>query len=147
MQDDTKHLTETELRQPWWFAECELIKDYMPPYPDENTKPTFQVKHTPSNTFLRYSCGPRQGHFWDNYGDDYMTDDLARLAVSQAPPPPGVTVPPGVEEIEAWRHKLKEQQVEIRGLRQQVEDRDDTIKYLREQLSTVHDAVRGHERR
>lgn len=39
--------------------------------------------------WLRHSKGPKQGHFWDTYGDDYQTEALARLAISEAPLKPG----------------------------------------------------------
>lgn len=39
--------------------------------------------------WLRHSKGPKQGHFWDMYGDDYQTEALARLAIAEAPLKPG----------------------------------------------------------
>jgi hypothetical protein len=38
--------------------------------------------------YLRYSAGPKQGHFWDAYGEDYLSPELALLALVQAPVPP-----------------------------------------------------------
>jgi len=37
--------------------------------------------------FLRHSKGPRQGHFWDSYPDDYQTPELAFMALLEAEPP------------------------------------------------------------
>lgn len=48
--------------------------------------------------FLRYSCGPRQGFFWDIYGDDFQTPELALLAISQAPTSPSFMRNPTGEE-------------------------------------------------
>lgn len=42
------------------------------------------------NSFLRHSKGPRQGFFWDSYGDDFQTPELALLALIHAPVPPWV---------------------------------------------------------
>ncbi len=69
----------------WWVL-VEIVPDYMPPYPREDTRPKVVVKC--GNSFLRYSAGPKQGHFWDMYGDDYQTPELALLAILQAPIPP-----------------------------------------------------------
>lgn len=40
--------------------------------------------------FLRYSCGPKQGFFWDIYGDDMHSVELAIIALSNAPYPRSV---------------------------------------------------------
>lgn len=42
---------------------------------------------TMGSWFLRHSKGPRQGHFWDSYGDDYHTPELALVALLEAEPP------------------------------------------------------------
>jgi len=81
-----------------WMHECKIIPDYMPPYPHKDTRPTCQVQYTyedGSKTFLRYSNGPLQGYFWDVYGDDMHSPELALVAISQASPPTrvGVVVP------------------------------------------------------
>jgi len=72
-----------------WHKECEIIPDYMPPYPNADTKPTVVVKYPNKHkgTFLRYSCGPKQGFFWDTYGDNMMSVELAIIALSKAPIP------------------------------------------------------------
>lgn len=80
------------LDQPW-HAQCEIVPDYMPPYPGTDTRPTVVVRHnngTEYPAFLRYSCGPKQEYFWDVYGDDMHTPELALLALSKAPYPRSV---------------------------------------------------------
>lgn len=77
-----------------WRRHVEIITDYMPPHPLPSTVPRCVVRYTGSMSsdeeegFLRYSKGPRQGHFWDMYGDDYTNLALALVAVLHAPPPP-----------------------------------------------------------
>jgi hypothetical protein len=72
-----------------WHRECQIILDYMPPHPGENTKPKVVVMfpNEHAHTFLRYSCGPVQCYFWDIYGDDMITVEIAILALSKAPIP------------------------------------------------------------
>lgn len=70
-----------------WRALASIVPDYTPPYPRED-RPRCVVRF--DNSFLRYSCGPRQGHFWDVYGDDYLTPEFALIALLEAPIPPGV---------------------------------------------------------
>lgn len=75
-----------------WMHECEVIPDYMPPYPDRDTRPTCVVRYTYDNgteTF-QHSKGPLQGYFWDVYGDDLHSPELALLCISVAPAPPRV---------------------------------------------------------
>jgi hypothetical protein len=71
-----------------WRRDAEVIVGYMPPYPHPDTKPTTVVCW--HGSFLRYSHGPRQGYFWDLYGDDMYSEELAWLALSKAPPHPRV---------------------------------------------------------
>lgn len=71
-----------------WHRDCEIVPDYMPPYPGKETRPAVVVRHK-SGMFLRYSKGPRQGFDWDVYGDDMLTIDLAIVALSEAPDPGG----------------------------------------------------------
>lgn len=76
-----------------WMHECEIDPKYMPPYPSKDTKPTCQVHYRYKDgktTGLRYSHGPLQGYFWDIYGDDMHSPELALVAISQAPPPPRI---------------------------------------------------------
>ena len=67
-----------------WREECEIIEGCTSSRPNPNT---VMVRHKSTNRFLRYSCGPKQGHFWDVYGDDYQERALAELAISQADRP------------------------------------------------------------
>lgn len=73
-----------------WMHECKIIPDYMPPFPDKNTRPTCIVEYTyddGTTTCLRYSRGPAQGFFWDIYGEDMLSPELALIALSRAPAP------------------------------------------------------------
>jgi hypothetical protein len=77
------------LRSPW-MEKVDIIVDYMPPYPGKDTRPTLQIRFndgTEHPPFLRHSGGPLQGFFWDIYGDNFQTVELAILALSQAPVP------------------------------------------------------------
>lgn len=76
-----------------WHSRCRIILNYMPPYPANDTKPTVQVEYddgTDHKPRLRYSQGPKQGFFWDVYGEDMQNEELAILALSQAPAPVNV---------------------------------------------------------
>jgi hypothetical protein len=73
-----------------WRKRAEIIPDFMPKYPDKTTRPTCVVKV--GESFLRYSKGPRQGYFWDIYGDDMLTPEMALLALLRAPVPPPLLV-------------------------------------------------------
>jgi hypothetical protein len=78
-----------------WMHECEIDPAYMPPYPREDTKPTCQVHYVykdGTKTGLRYSKGPAQGFFWDVYGDDFKTPELALVALANAPAPTRIDV-------------------------------------------------------
>lgn len=87
---DTGNLVKYLLGEPW-HRDCTVIPDYMPPYPGEKTRPTLQVRFSfgpgDDSVFLRYSHGPKQGFFWDVYGDDFKSAELALLALSRAPTP------------------------------------------------------------
>jgi hypothetical protein len=80
-----------------WMHECIIIPDYMPPYPNKDTRPTCQVQYVRDDGqkwFLRYSNGPLQGYFWDSYGENMHSPELALIAISQASAPTGVNVIP-----------------------------------------------------
>lgn len=83
---DAKKLIEVMFDQRW-HRDCEFIDGYMPPYPGKDTRPTCVVRYKPFGCFLRYSKGPRQGFFWDIYGDDMQTIELAVVALASAPAP------------------------------------------------------------
>ena len=72
-----------------WHKECEIIPNYMPQFPNPETKPIVVVKYPNSHedTFLRYSTGPLGGYFWDVYGDDLHSVEVAIIALSRAPIP------------------------------------------------------------
>lgn len=74
-----------------WRQQAEIIVDYMPPFPRPNTRPSVVVRF--EEVFLRHSKGPLQGHSWDIYGDDYMTAELALIALLEAPIPPSAIHP------------------------------------------------------
>ena len=89
---DQQRLVRLLLDEPW-HAQCEIIPDYMPPHPGPDTRPRVVVRHnngTEYPAFLRYSRGPKQGFFWDVYGDDMQDVELAIIALSQAPYPRSV---------------------------------------------------------
>lgn len=69
-----------------WRREAEIVVGYMPPYPTPDTQPACIVRI--GEWSLRYSRGPLQGHFWDAYGEDYHTPELAFRALLEADPPP-----------------------------------------------------------
>jgi hypothetical protein len=96
-QFDMRKLVSRLLTQ-HWMHECEIIPQYMPPFPHEDTKPTCQVRYAYDDgtaVFLRYSRGPLQGYFWDVYGEDMQSPELALIAISKSPAPPrvGVVIP------------------------------------------------------
>ena len=68
-----------------WIREVRIIENYMPPFPNDRTRPTLVIKFRES--FLRYSNGPAQGFFWDVYGDDFQSVGLAMRAILNAPTP------------------------------------------------------------
>jgi hypothetical protein len=71
-----------------WRQHATIVPDYMFPYPRVGERPICVVKH--KNSFLRYSKGPRQGYFWDCYGDDFHSPAVAFAALLQAPVPPSI---------------------------------------------------------
>lgn len=76
-----------------WHNSCEIIPDYMPKFPREDTRPSVIVRcnnHPEYPAYLRHSAGPKQGFFWDTYGDNFLTPELALIALSQAPFPRSV---------------------------------------------------------
>jgi hypothetical protein len=89
IEASAKYLVELLLDQPW-HARCEIITDYMPPFPGKDTRPTIQVRYNDGSEyppFLRYSQGPLQGYFWDIYGEHMNSVELAILALARAPAP------------------------------------------------------------
>ncbi|WP_327210024.1 hypothetical protein [Rhizobium leguminosarum] len=80
-----------------WMHECEILPAYVPPRADAGTRPECRVRYVREDGqiyFLRYSRGPLQGYFWDAYGEDMHYPELAVVAISRSPAPPGVSVIP-----------------------------------------------------
>lgn len=84
-----------------WRKFAEIVPDYMPPFPRPDTRPRVVVRY--QENFLRYSKGPKQGFDWDVYGDDFLTTELALVALLQAP------VPPWICKREEWERWYKEE--------------------------------------
>jgi hypothetical protein len=68
-----------------WHKDAEIVPKYVSPNAAKNERPICVVRC--AGSFLRCSCGPRQGYFWDIYGDDMQTPERALLALYAAPPP------------------------------------------------------------
>lgn len=82
-----------------WRKHARIVRDYMPPFPRPGTRPICVVQF--EGSFLRYSNGPRQGHFWDCYGDDYFRPEIALIALLQAP------IPPFLIHRDLWRKQAE----------------------------------------
>ena len=76
-----------------WRNDAEIITQMLPAYGCS------KVVVKCGDVYLRHSKGPRQGHSWDTYGDDYQTPELALIALLSAPPPPHLMVWPGTKAI------------------------------------------------
>lgn len=71
-----------------WQRECEIIPDYKARFDDSNkTRVVVKYPNEFEDVFLRYSAGPQQGYFWDVYGDDMLSVELAIYALHMAPVP------------------------------------------------------------
>jgi hypothetical protein len=82
-----------------WMRQCEIIPGYMPPNPHKDTRPACIVRYRDPRrgpvaagerdgyTYLRYSGGPLQGTFWDFYGDDFHSPELALVMLATSTPP------------------------------------------------------------
>ena len=76
-----------------WHQHCRIISDYRAPFANPDTKTQVVVRYNDGLTaihtrrFLRYSKGPKQASFWDCYGDDFQSVELAIIALSRAPCP------------------------------------------------------------
>lgn len=82
-----------------WRQNATIVPDYVPPFPRNDKRPICVVRY--GESFLRYSAGPQQGHFWDLYGSDYLTPELALIALLEAP------IPPTLIKKEAWDDRKK----------------------------------------
>lgn len=78
-----------------WMASVDIITGYMGKCPRPGDQPRVVVRFNNGEgddcPWLRHSAGPHQGFFWDVYGDDFQTVELAILALSQAPVPVDVS--------------------------------------------------------
>lgn len=79
-----------------WRKFAEIIPEYRRKYGKPEDPPLCAVRW--GDSYLRYSKGPGQGHFWDLYPDDYLTPSLALLALLEAAPP--------LEALSVGVHKL-----------------------------------------
>lgn len=80
-----------------WHQHAEIVPNYVARYAKEGARPEVHVRvpmhsdnehhEAETHSYLRFSKGPKQGFFWDCYGDDFGTIELAILALHQAPPP------------------------------------------------------------
>lgn len=70
-----------------WQRECVLVLNYRAPYAQPNAPTRVVVFHPPTDHYLRHSGGPQTGSFWDIYGDDFLTEELALVELSKAPAP------------------------------------------------------------
>ena len=93
-----------------WIELVEIVPDYMPAFPRDDTRPTIQVRClvdadepepgpgvcTSRHLYLRTSghagwhCG---GYFWDSYGTPFHSVECALLAAVHAPVPPSLLKP------------------------------------------------------
>ncbi len=82
---DASKMVALLLDQPW-HSECDIVKK------DGKRDGVFVVHKKDSEypAYLRFSCGPSQGYFWDIYGDNMIDTELAVLALSKAPYPRNV---------------------------------------------------------
>lgn len=78
-----------------WWELVEIVPEYRPPHAAATDSPRCVVKY--GQMFLRWSCGPIQGYFWDIYGDDFKHAEWALLGLMDAP------VPPGLLKEEVWK--------------------------------------------
>jgi hypothetical protein len=86
-----------------WQHECTIIPGYQPDGNGlvkcvivyENNHAVDQYGMPQQKQFLRYSKGPLPGTFWDIYGDDFHSPEIALIALSKAAPPTlvGAVVP------------------------------------------------------
>lgn len=74
-----------------WRFYVDIVPNYMPPYPRADTEPKCVIEYRMTgrdSLYLRYSNGPAQGYFWDIYGDDFHSPELALVALHHASMPP-----------------------------------------------------------
>jgi hypothetical protein len=93
-----------------WWRLVEIVPDYMPPFPNADTRPTIAVRCLVDETAPE--PGPRiatgrfaylrtggisgwkfGGYFWDQYGTPFPTVEFALMAAIHAPVPPQLLRP------------------------------------------------------
>ena len=74
-----------------WRLDAEIVVGYRSPRAGQDSPRRCVVRL--GDLFLRHSAGPRQGHFWDCHGDDYIRPSLALVALMQADAPPWLLKP------------------------------------------------------
>lgn len=62
-----------------WMRRCRLVR--------KQKDSRLNVYCPEHDCYLRHSKGPFQGYMWDVYGDDFLYEELALYALSQAPTP------------------------------------------------------------
>jgi hypothetical protein len=117
---------------PGWRQEAEIIPAYMPPFPQPSTRPRVAIRH--GKCFLRYLAGPRQRFFWDVYGDDFLTPELALLALCQAEAPPAPSRE-HMEHLEATIAALTEARDWQQGKKEDAEAALRALQFKFDQLS------------
>jgi hypothetical protein len=70
-----------------WRKHATIIPAYRAPFASDDVPSRCVVKFGDGG-FLRCFGGPRQGYFWDMYGDDMGSPELALMALLNAPVPP-----------------------------------------------------------
>jgi len=75
-----------------WKMQAEIVMGYCAPYARrDEQKIVIRFRHNKERTsYLRYSCGPGAGFFWDMSGDDFLDVGLAFRALQEAHRPPGL---------------------------------------------------------
>ena len=73
-----------------WHSKCEIITNFTPAFPGPDYQPRVVIRYndgTDNPPYLRYSRGPVNTYFWDIYGDDFMSIEIALFALINAPHP------------------------------------------------------------
>jgi len=88
---DIKKMIGFMLYQPW-HRNCDIIPDYIRPN-DKKKEEIVIIRYNSGSEhppFLRHSAGPKNDFFWDIYGDNFKSVELAIIALSKAPFPVNV---------------------------------------------------------
>ena len=80
-----------------WIQRCRIISDYMPPYPQPDTKPSIQVEYKDGDNgageglFLRW-FEDSDTFVWDIYGTHFESIEQAKEVLARATSPVGARV-------------------------------------------------------